>query len=95
METATELWPDFPAVGKDIRDSREMCFSQGKACVYMSDDQSRIVTEWPNGVVDELLLADKSRTRKWTDGRVERLGAGDPDGKTYPHDKARSRTLAR
>ena len=50
-----------------------MCFSQGKACVYMSDDHSRIVTEWPNGGVDELVVADKSRTRKWPDGRIERL----------------------
>lgn len=95
MENADELWPDFPTVGKDSRDSREMCFLQGKACVYMSDDRSRIITEWPNSVVDELLLADKSRTRNWPDGSVERFEPGDPAGKTYPYNNARSRTLTR
>ena len=50
--------------------------------------------EWPNGV-DELVPADKSRTRKWPDGRVENLEPGDPAGKAYPNVKAHSHTLAR
>lgn len=92
METAQERRPDFPATGQ-TEDSREMCFAQGKACVYRNGDETRIVTEWPNGVVDELLLADKSRTRRWPDGRVEQFEPGDPTGNKYPHIKIRSRAL--
>ena len=77
-------WPDYPATGTR-EDSRQMCFSQGKAFVHMPrGDQSRILTEWPNGVVDEHLLADKSTTRKWPGGRVERFESGDPASKKYP-----------
>ena len=33
--------------------SREMCFQQGKACVYEPEDEAGVIlTEWPNGVVD-------------------------------------------
>ncbi len=78
-------WPDFPTTGSK-NDSRRMCFEQGKAFVYMpADDDSRVITEWPNGVVEDHLLADDTVTRKWPDGRVEHFCASDPDAKEYPY----------
>lgn len=87
MEMFGKLWPDYPATGKDTRDSRDLCFSQGKPCVYINDEDTHIITEWPNGVVDELLLADESTTRKWPNGRVDHFAPGDPDGNSFPHIK--------
>ena len=70
-------WPDFPKTGSRT-DARRMCFEQGKAFVYMPrDDDSRVITEWPNGVIEDHLLADDTVTRRWPDGRVEHLRAGD------------------
>ncbi len=74
-------WPDSPKT-----DSRRMCFEQGKAFVYMPpDDDSRVITEWPNGVIEDHLLADDTITRKWPDGRVEHLHANDPAVKECPY----------
>ena len=53
-----DSWPDFPKTGSGT-DSRRMCFEQGKAFVYMPpDDDSRVITEWPNGVIEQHVLAD-------------------------------------
>ena len=78
-------WPDFPKTGTKI-DARRMCFEQGKAFVYMPpDDDSRVITEWPNGVIEDRLLADDTITRKWPDGRVEHFHASDPAIKECPY----------
>ena len=58
-----------PAV-PETEDSRQMCFSQGKAFVYEPEDErGTIVTEWPNGVIDRHNLETK------TTGRTGRLTA--------------------
>ena len=44
-------------------DSRRMCFQQGKAYVYLSDDDAEVVTEMPNGVVARHRLADHTVVR--------------------------------
>lgn len=60
-----------PAV-PETEDSRQMCFSQGKAFVYEpEDDPGTIVTEWPNGVIDRHNLETKTRVRHWPDGATE------------------------
>ena len=46
-------------------DSRKMCFEQGKACIYMSDDGKESITEEPNGVVERYVTADKLYARRW------------------------------
>ena len=61
-----------------------MCFQQGKPCVYQSEDRpGTILTEWPNGVVDEVRVGGDTRTRRWPDGGVEttprRRAADRPD----------------
>lgn len=49
--TLTRVAITIPAV----EDSRAMCFRQGKACVYTSEDDGRIIiTEPPDGVVERL-----------------------------------------
>lgn len=74
-------WPPFRQT-----DSREMCFSQGKAFVYMpSDDHSRVITEWPNGIIEEYVIADESITRKWPDGRVQHFRNADAAAKERPY----------
>ena len=78
-------WPDLPETSTKT-DSRRMCFEQGKAFVYMPpDDDSRVITEWPNGVIEDHLLADDTITRTWPDGRVERFHADDPAAKECPY----------
>ena len=78
-------WPNFPKTGAKT-DSRRMCFEQGKAFVYMPpDDDSRVVTEWPNGVIEDHQLSDDTITRKWPDGRVECFRADDPAAKECPY----------
>lgn len=64
-----------PAV-PETEDSRQMCFSQGKAFVCEPEDKrGTIVTEWPNGVIDRHSLETKTRVRHWpnrtTDSRHE------------------------
>ena len=67
-----------------VEDNRQMCFEQGKACVYEPDDERGIiVTEWPNGVVDRTCLRTKTTTRRWPDGSEE---TGSEDGEwEFPH----------
>ena len=69
----------------DRVDSRQMCFRQGKACIWMTDDAAEIVTELPNGVVMRRCLADDTVVRTWPDGRVERYRKGDPEDLEYPY----------
>ncbi len=84
MEQTDRLWSDFPTTGSTT-DSRQMCFRQGKAFVHMpAHDRSRVVTEWPNGVVDHYLIADKTIMRTWPDGHTQHFAPGDPAGKKYP-----------
>ena len=55
-----------------VEDNREMCFEQGKACVYEAeDDPETIVTEWPNGVTERSCTRTGTKTRTWPDGLVE------------------------
>ena len=65
-------------------DKREMCFEQGKPCVYEPEERpGTILTEWPNGTVDAHDLEARTRTRKWPDGREETASDDEPVG--YPH----------
>lgn len=67
-----------PAV-PETEGNREICFEQGKACVYEPEDEPRIiVTEWPNGVVDRHHLDQKTRIRHWPDGTTENRHEDDP-----------------
>lgn len=78
-------WPNLPKTSAKT-DSRRMCFEQGKAFVYMPpDDDSRVITEWPNGVIEDHQLSDNTITRKWPDGRVECFPANDPAAKECPY----------
>ena len=69
----------------DRVDSRQMCFQQGKAYVWMTDDDAEIVSELPNGVVMRLCLADDTVVRTWPDGRVDQYQQGDPEDLEYPY----------
>ena len=52
--------------------NREICFSQGKPCVYQPEDDPEVIrTEWPNGTVDEVDFARNTRKRRWPDGATE------------------------
>ena len=52
--------------------NREICFSQGKPCVYRPEDKPDVVrTEWPNGTVDEVDFTRNARMRRWPDGATE------------------------
>ena len=67
-------------------DGREMCFSQGKPCVYESEtDENTIITEWPNGVVERLDGSTNIVTRTWPDGSSETFSADSVQNRTYPH----------
>lgn len=67
-------------------DSRRMCFDQGKPFVYMPGEDSEVViTEWPNGVVDEFRIDDESMTRSWPDGRHEAYTPKQAKTPTVPH----------
>ena len=57
-----------------LPDSREMCFDQGKAMVYMrSGDDEHIFTEWANGTVDREHIASGATIRHLPDGRVMKV----------------------
>ena len=63
-------------------DSREICFEQGKPCIYQDErDPDRIITEWPNGVIDIKQLQTGTSVRRWPDGETEALA----DEATFPH----------
>ena len=65
-------------------DARKMCFEQGKACVYLND-QNIIVTEWPNGVVERCALDGDMVEQRWPDGRVRHFHENSEEAKSYPH----------
>ena len=69
----------------DEVDSRRMCFLQGKACIWMTEDGTEIVTEFPNGVVTRLRVADDAIVRTWPDGRVDKYQKGSPEDREFPH----------
>ena len=70
---------EWPAV----IDAREMCFAQGKTCVYV--EAGYIVAEEPNGVVERSRLGSDLVTRTWPDGTVQQFRFGDPEDRAYPH----------
>ena len=73
--TERRVGPTVP----DTEDNREICFEQGKACVYEPEDEPGIiVTEWPNGVVDRHHIEEKTRIRHWPDGTTENRHEDDP-----------------
>lgn len=56
------------------RNNRDMCFQQGKACVYELDSDPNVIrTEWPNGTIDDYRIGEDSYTRRWPDGTVETM----------------------
>ena len=80
--TATAL---VPALRSDT-DSREMCFEQGKPCIYESEtNQNVVICEWPNGVVEERDTGTDTVTRFWPDGSKDSFHADSPQNKIYPH----------
>ena len=71
---------------RPAEDGREMCFSQGKPCVYQSEtDEDTIITEWPNGVVERLDGSTNMVTRTWPDGTTETFPGDSIQNRTYPH----------
>ena len=62
---------DGPMTTLATEDARQMCFSQGKSCVYASDDDRFIISETPTGVIDRHELATGQVTRVWLDGTEE------------------------
>lgn len=68
----------------EIEDSREICFEQGKPCVYEPDDEPGIiVTEWPNGIIDRWDEKTDTETRHWPDGTTETTPGNTP--LPFPH----------
>ena len=65
-------------------DAREMCFAQGKSCVYASDDDRFIISETPAGVIDRHELATGQVTRVWPDGAEETFPADSPIYRELP-----------
>ncbi len=69
-------------------DGREMCFSQGKPCVYESEtDENTIITEWPNGVIEHMDVRTRMVTRTWPDGETDTFSASSPENRRYPYVK--------
>ena len=67
-------------------DSRELCFSQGKPCIYESEtDPNILVAEWPNGVIQHKNIPTQTVVRFWPDGRKETFAAGSAEDRRYPH----------
>ena len=82
--------PTEPKLARSQRradeDGREMCFRQGKPCVYQSEtDENTIITEWPNGVVEHMNIRTKTVTRTWPNGSTETFPTGSPEDREYPH----------
>ena len=68
----------------EVEDNREICFEQGKPCVYEPEDRpGMIVTEWPNGTIDAHDLTAETVTREWPDGTKETTS--DKERLDYPH----------
>ena len=84
MTRATAPTTERRELVPEVEDSREICFQQGKPCVYEPEEEpGTIVTEWPNGVIDRKCLEANTRTRRWPDGTIETT-AGDV-ALTFPH----------
>ena len=74
-----------PRLRPDV-DSRELCFSQGKPCIYESETNPNIlVTEWPNGVIQHKDKSKQTVVRIWPNGRKEQFVAGSAEDRRYPH----------
>ena len=70
-------------------DNREICFEQGKPCIYEDEDRpGQIITEWPNGVTDTADIRTDTTIRVWPDGSEETLG-NEPE---FPHWPRRAQT---
>ena len=75
---------EVEVVDDDGEDSRQMCFEQGKPCIYEPEDRPGIiVTEWPNGTTDAHDLNAKTKTRRWPNGSEETTSDEEPI--SYPH----------
>ncbi|MCY3815854.1 MAG: hypothetical protein OXG59_06130 [Gammaproteobacteria bacterium] len=62
-----------------LPDSRQMCFEQGKALVYMrAGDDEHIFTEWANGTLDREHIATGATIRHLPDGRVMKVSRHAP-----------------
>ena len=71
-------------IAPESEKNREICFEQGKPCVYEPEDEpGTIVTEWPNAVIDRRCPETDTRTRQWPDGTTETVPAERPLG--FPH----------
>ena len=67
-------------------DNRELCFSQGKPCIYLSEtDDDILVTEWPNGVTEHKSRTNQTIVRTWPNGRIDRFAAGSAEDERFPH----------
>ena len=68
-----------PLLTAPLPDSRQMCFDQGKAMVYMrTGDDEHIFTEWANGTVDREHIATGATIRRLPDGRVMKVSRHAP-----------------
>ena len=75
-----------PSMLRADEDGREMCFSQGKPCVYESEsDPNVIITEWPNGVIEKLNVPSMTVTRTWPNGSTETFPENSAENERYPH----------
>ena len=86
MSTSTAAIPGKEAEVSSEQDSRELCFKQGKPCIYQSDDDEHvIITEWPNGVSERQDTRTNQVTRFWPDGYRETFAVDSPRDRAYPH----------
>lgn len=75
MATRSASPPDeIENIDHRAEDNTEICFQQGKPCVFMAPDAPpRIITKWPNGVTDTRDIATNTIVRQWPDGTSEKL----------------------
>ena len=60
--------PLIAAIKRTLADpgaTRRVVLEQGKAFVYLSDDEQFIVTEWPNGRIKKAVPADGRKRGRW------------------------------
>lgn len=75
-----------PMSSDNLEAMRRVCFGQGKACVYEPDDlEGVVITEWPNGVIDEHHVEEEHIMRCWPDGREEEFASSAAQAHEYPH----------
>lgn len=86
MRTSTKTTRPGASRLRPEEDGREMCFSQGKPCVYESEtDENTIITEWPNGVIEHMDMRTRTVIRTWPDGSTDTFAAGSAEDRRYPH----------